>query len=216
MLTFYENRTAKRSEYYVEGKLIGIRTFHPNGKVEMEEGYKVGKLHGNSYRFDDPGVLLFSTQYVEGLEHGTGYQWARDGRIIGSYEMEYGSGFDLWFDESYDDLEDRSVILSEAREYVDGLLNGYEWWFSDGKIYIEQHYHKGELSGIERNWNDKGNLTRGCPRYWIEGLKVSRIQYLKALKTETHLPPFRIEDNQLERVFPPIVRDNLVKKTIAE
>ena len=141
VLTIYENRSAKRAEYYVEGRLIGIRTFHPTGEVEMEEGYKDGKLHGNSYRFDNPGELLFSTQYVNGLEHGTAYKWGRDGRLIGSYEMEFGTGFDLWFDESYDDLEERSVILSDRLSAPSHTSDTTEW----------------ELQGIGRDASFKFN-----------------------------------------------------------
>ena len=46
VLTIYENRSAKHAEYYVEGRLIGIRTFHPTGEVEMGDDTKTASCTG--------------------------------------------------------------------------------------------------------------------------------------------------------------------------
>jgi hypothetical protein len=51
-------------------------------------------------------------------------------------------------------------------------------------------------------WNDKGNLRRGYPQYWIGHEKTSKRRYLKACHEDPNLPPYNREDDLPKRIFP--------------
>lgn len=140
------------------------------------------------------------------MEHGTAYQWASDGRLVGSYTMEHGAGIDLW----WQSWPDGTAELSEARWYCDGLRHGFEWqFFERGGLSDERHWREGVLHGIEREWNFKGGLRRGFPRYWVSGERVTKPQYVRAASRDASLPAFRTEDNKARRAFPPEVARHL-------
>jgi antitoxin component YwqK of YwqJK toxin-antitoxin module len=195
----YADKTPRWAEYYLGKELVGIRSFHPGGELESESAWRDGIRHGWAYRWDDPGVLLSAEPYENGVPHGTAYQWACDGRLIGSYTLEHGTGIDLWWQE----WMDGSACLSEASWMQAGLLHGIRWWFNGrGKLSHEEQMHRGLSHGIERMWNSEGKLRRGYPRYWVQGERVTKAQYLHAAAKDDSLPPFRAEDNLPYRDYP--------------
>jgi hypothetical protein len=115
--------------------------------------------------------------------------------------MDHGTGADLWFAEE----QDGQIKLSEERYFHEGRWHGFErWWFGDEhRIYAENHFVNGILHGIHREWNDKGNLRRGFPKYFINGEQVTKRRYLQATRNDVSLPPFNNIDNQPRRP-PPI------------
>lgn len=202
----YDDGRPTRCEYFVGTERVGERRFYHDGALEGEWSFRNGVKHGAEYRWDHPGELLSVTYYENGLEHGTAHQWGRDGRHIGSYTMVHGTGWDLWME----DWSDGTIDLAEAREYVEGLLYGFEWWFfSQGKLSSERHFVRDKEHGIERNWNYEGGLCRGYPRYWVIGERVTKRQYVRAAALDPMLPPFRPEENRREREFPPLVAARL-------
>ena len=58
----------------------------------------------------------------------------------------------------------------------------------------ELHWRKGRLHGIEREWNPKGRLRRGWPRYFVAGRRLDKRRYLRACAGDTSLPEFRSQD----------------------
>jgi hypothetical protein len=60
-----------------------------------------------------------------------------------------------------------------------------------------------------RDWNLKGHLRRGYPKYFVAGQQATRRQYLKAAASDPLLPPFRKAENRPRRVFPPIIARHL-------
>lgn len=202
----YPDGRTKRAEYLVEGEVVGIRQFHPAGEPQDEYALRNGVWHGIQYRWDVPGKLLSATPYVDGVEHGTARQWADDGTLIGTYTMRHGTGLDLWWQES-----DGAIYLAEARYLKDGRPHGCEWWINEDQQTVsrESHFWEGELHGIERQWNHRGRLRRGFPRYYIHGQRVTRTQYIRARAADATLPPFARDDNDPRRVFSPEVAQRL-------
>jgi hypothetical protein len=200
--------TRQRAEYWLDGEQVGLRTFHPTGELEDEYSFRHGVKHGMQYRCDLPGQLGSAEPYENGVPHGTAYQWSYyDGRLIGTYTLEHGTGIDLW----RQDWSDGTVTLTEVHSMRNGCSHGWEWWVNHDQrsVHEERHWMDGELHGIERQWNMQGRLRRGYSRYWVHGKRVTRRQYLRAAASDPTLPPFRPEDNNPERAFPPEIAEHL-------
>ncbi len=194
--------------YYLGRSYVGRRVYNNVGLLEHECSYKNGKGHGWEYEWYESGVLAWEQPYYNGRDHGTARQWGSSGAVLGSYTIDHGTGIDLWWNE-----HEGKAQLTEARVVVDGLMNGYEYWFTwhrPGVLRKEKWWSKGSLHGIEREWNDRGRLRRGFPKYWIRGEQVDRRSYERAVKSDIALRPFCIEDNQPQRVFPPEVAVHLL------
>lgn len=191
----------KRSQYYLGDELVGERQFHESGEPEGEWPQKDGRLHGTVYRWDEPGVLLSAEPYREGLPHGVAKQW-HGGQLIGTYTMKRGTGVDLWWQ-----VWEGRVYLSEVHYMEHGLLHGFDWWLNEDQrsLWSESHFFRGQPHGIEREWNEQGKLSRGYPKYWVEGRQVNKRQYLAASKRDKTLPAFRSVDDSPRRRFPPEV-----------
>jgi hypothetical protein len=207
IINSYPDGTKKEAEYWLNGERVGFRRFHTTGELEGEVPYENGVRHGTEYRWDAPGKLLSAEPYEHGTPHGTAHQWAEDGRLIGTYTLERGTGIDMWWQER----PDGSVYLAEVRFMRDGRPHGFEWWLDEDQqsVWIERHWSHGTLHGIEREWNVQKRLCRGYPRYWVEGERVTKRQYVQAAAQDPNLPPFRPEENQPSRRFPPEVAEYL-------
>jgi antitoxin component YwqK of YwqJK toxin-antitoxin module len=204
----YRNGRPKWIHYYVGEELVGKRYFNPDGEIGMELAYSDIAMRGENDQLDSRSKLISATPFYDGFEHGTAYQWAKDGRLIGTYTMEHGTGTDLWWNE----LMNCDVILAEARQIVKSLWHGYEWWFysiQPSQMWIEKQWFAGNLHGIEREWNLKARLSRGWPKYWIHGKQVDKRKYLRAAAKDPTLPAFRPENNHPRREFPPEVAQHL-------
>jgi antitoxin component YwqK of YwqJK toxin-antitoxin module len=207
--TRHSDGSKAMAEYLMDGKRVGTRSFDGAGNIEMECGWRDGLRHGTEYRFDEPGKLLSATPYSNGVEHGVASEWADDGRLLGTYRMRHGTGIDLWWGETW--TKPRRRYLAEVHFMRRGLRHGYEWWLDEDQrtIFIERHWRDGEQHGIEREWNNKGHLRRGFPKYFVAGQQVNRRQYLKACATDPALPFFRSQENGPQREFPPEIRRHL-------
>ncbi|MFC5863841.1 hypothetical protein ACFPT7_16150 [Acidicapsa dinghuensis] len=206
-------RSKERAEYTLNGEVMGYRYFRDDGMLGTETPLRNGLTHGNLYYFDnEPGGILkvtFAWPHRKGLPHGTARQWSIDGKLIGTFTMKHGTGWDLWRIQVH---EKGSIRVSEARYLWNGKLHGFEWWFNfdgDGTIYSENHFWENLQHGIERQWNNQGKLKRGYPRYWINNQQVTKRQYLRASAKDLNLPPFKQTDNMPARVFPPEVASAL-------
>jgi hypothetical protein len=141
--------------------------------------------------------------YCEGQLHGTAKQYGKNGKVIGRYKLLHGTGFDIWRMED----DNGMVFISEIHSLQDGLLHGYEWWLNIDQhtIHHERHWYKGQNHGIERAWNSSGRLRRVYPKYWLKDRPITKREYLKAIQSDTILPPFSSEGNLPERKFPPAI-----------
>jgi hypothetical protein len=180
--------------------LVGQRVYHLKGTLVLETPIKDGLKHGREFTWDEDGKLLLIEPYVKGKIHGRAEQYGKDDKVIGTYRLNHGTGFDIWRQED----EDQTVFISEIHHLQDGIPHGYEWHFasSEQNLWHERHWYMGKTHGIERVWNSKGRLHRGYPRFYILDQAVSRPKYLKLALTDKTLPAFRENDNQPHRNFP--------------
>lgn len=187
----------KQSAFYsVHGEKIGYRYWDEDGSLSMEYGLKGDQRHGRFRTLYSEGKPSEEAFFIDGKEHGITRQYDYDGNLIGCYEMHYGTGADLWYWEK--------GVLSEERYYKDGQLDGYvRWWNWDNTtVWSEEHFNDGEYHGIFREWNDHNVLRRGSPKYFVNGQKVTKRQYLKACERDPSLPKFSAEDNLPYRKLP--------------
>ena len=189
------------TECTLDGQVVGRRAYTQDGKPVLETPLKSCQKYGREYTWDEDGGLLLVEPYVEGKIHGLAKQYSRSGKIIGTYTLVHGTGFDIWRQE----CGEGCVFISEIHSLRDGLPHGYEWWFTSeqGSIWHERHWYEGEYHGIERMWNSRGRLRRGYPKYWIAGQAISKRKYLKVARMDTTLPAFREKDSLPRRKFPP-------------
>ena len=185
---------------FVMGNFVGQRVYNHKGVLVLETSMKDGLKQGREISWDDDGNLLSIESYAKGKIHGTAKQYGHNGRLIGTYKMKHGTGFDIWRQED----EQSGVFVSEIHSLTDGLPNGYEWWFSSRQqdLMHERHWHLGKLHGIERVWNSNGRLSRGYPKFFIEDQTVSKQKYTKMALIDKTLPSFQEKDNLPYRKLP--------------
>jgi antitoxin component YwqK of YwqJK toxin-antitoxin module len=208
---YISTRSKQRVEYVLDGEIVGVRWFDENGVMNTEAPWKHALIHGNMYYFDDipDGKLrvTFVEPYQNGLAHGTARQWsAYNGKPIGAYAMKRGCGIDLWRIETY---SGKSVYLHEARFIKDDNWHGFEWWLEEDQksVHQEAHFWENLQHGIRREWNGEGKLKRGFPQYWVDNIRVTKREYLRACAKDPSLPGFRSIDNLPQRQFPPQVQN---------
>jgi hypothetical protein len=197
----HENGSTRELHFEIDGELVGCRSLHDSGDVEIDCSLKNGRKHGLLWRFDTPGCLTSVLPYRDGKEHGISRQY-QDGKLIGVYRLVHGTGVDLW---RCVDCDDGSILLSEVHYMMDGRpQHGFEWWLNEDQrsVYHERHWLEGDLHGIERMWNDRGRLARDSPAYFVRGQKVTKRQYLRASERDETLPRWREVDNRPARSFP--------------
>jgi len=190
-------------ECRVGGEVVGRRSYDEADRLIIETPLKNGKKHGRELTWDEDGDLELIEPHHNGKIHGTARQYYR-GRLIGTYALKHGTGLDIW--RSVNDVE--SPYVAEIHRWKQGLLHGYDWWLNEDEVSVwrEAHYVDGELHGIEREWNERERLRRGYPRYWVNGQRVNKRQYLAAARRDPTLPPFSERDQSPQRQFPPEVR----------
>lgn len=196
-------------EYRLGGKLVGRRIFNSEGTLVIETPMRDGRKHGRELTWDDDGKLELVEPYYDGKIHGTAKQYDRRGRVIGTYKMVHGTGYDVWRNQ----FPDGPVHVSEIHSNRDGSLHGFVWWLEPDQksVHDEKHWHKGQLHGIDREWNFAGKLRRGFPKYWVHDQAVTKRQYLAAARKDPTLPSFRLKDNRPRREFPREIRQLLNK-----
>jgi hypothetical protein len=181
----------------VGGEVVGNRRRYTDGRLIREMGWRNDRSNGWDREWDSDGQLCFESFRIDNTEHGVCRQW-HEGRLIGWYVMDHGTGLDLW--------RDHDGSLQEERCLRGQGQHGFErWWETPGnfRIWWERHFHQNLEHGIERKWLRGDRLSRGYPRYFVQGQQVTKRQYLSAAKKDPTLPPFREEDNRPERPLPP-------------
>jgi antitoxin component YwqK of YwqJK toxin-antitoxin module len=177
----------------------------------MEYGIKNGHMHGMMYTWSSRDDLHSAEPYRNGLAHGTALQWSQrnPNRIIGKYTMKRGTGINLWW--QYWPFR---LHLSEVFYLKEGQPHGFEWWIRENQkaLLHERHWKNGKFHGIERQWNNKGKLHRGYPKYFVEGKQLTKSKYIAACGNDETLPLFRKADNDPKRIFPPEIRKHLKYK----
>lgn len=206
----------ERREYWLDGELRGTRFFEKDGTLSLEHPFWDGKHHGTSYRWHENGQLDYVESHRHGILHGKTYQYSETGELMGASELVNGTGYAAWWHRRHE-LENPGYYLSEVYYLKDNLMQGYEWWINEGQksLYIEVHYWKGDLHGIERRWNADGLLYEGYPKYYIMNKEVGQTTYIEASHEDPRLPKYKESDQSFYRDFPEdikrIMRGEIVK-----
>lgn len=189
---------AKRSaSYFLGGEQVGFRMWDDEGRLEFENAFRGGVRHGNEYSFYPNGRLEEVTPYRDGGIHGMGRQWSEDGRLLVTYRLVRSTGLDLW-------CGDGGALSEEHYWPKDGELGYRRGWNCDDRTSWQEYFFvlgKG-YHGIWREWNGRGRLRRGFPRYYVADRRVTKRQYLRACLGDPSLPPYRAEDNEPVRDLP--------------
>jgi antitoxin component YwqK of YwqJK toxin-antitoxin module len=191
----WENGDKREATYRIDGNAVWCRYWDESGQLGGEHGISDNKWHGPDRTWHSNGRLSSESCYYHGKEHGIACQYDEDGNLLGTYTMRHGTGLDRWYQ--------KAGVLSEERQYQDGNKHGFERWYwepcDDGTVHEEGHYKNYVEHGIFREWNTNGRFRRGFPQYFVDGVKVTKRQYIAASKRDNTLPPYRDEDNDFHR-----------------
>ena len=187
-------------KFFTHAGLCGIRTYYANGTPESEQSYREEMRLGMQYEWYESGAFWSAAPYVDGLPHGTARQWSVDGRPLGTYTMDHGTGIDLWRQER----ADGSVYLSEARFLLRGKRHGLEWFINEDQqtVYIERTWRNHRIHGIEREWDAQGRLGARFPKFHVGAGLVDKRRYVAFCEHNLTLPAFHPSDDSPQRVFP--------------
>ncbi|MBE9553799.1 MAG: hypothetical protein IMF05_10090 [Proteobacteria bacterium] len=196
--TWFEKRACK-----LDGEIVGYRQYNQDGSLAMETPMREGRKHGTEYTWEDNGTgpyIMLAEPYENGLVHGTARQWSPSGKLMGTYTMVRGTGFDLWRQ-----VDERGrLYVAEIHSMKEGSPNGFEWWVREDQRSVshEVHWVEGKRHGIERQWYYAGDIDPDYPEFYINDTVVSKDTYIEKQKIDTYLPEYRVEDDRNERAFP--------------
>jgi antitoxin component YwqK of YwqJK toxin-antitoxin module len=195
--------------YFKNRKKVGVRFFDEDGLMELEQGFKNGRVHGNQYEWIS-GKLVFLEKIMNGKTHGIARQWSSEtGKLIGSFKMINGNGIDLWWQEWFP----RQVHLSEVCFMKNGVPHGLEWNLDHNEsVYFERQWFYGEWHCITRGWKNSRTLDKGFPKFFIKNNQVTKAQYLKSSNNDPTLPKYETADDRAFRKFPSSLKKHLRRK----
>jgi hypothetical protein len=196
---YHPSGAKKSASYFVGSEKVGYREWDEDGQLEFEYAMAGGVKHGHEYRFHPNGQLLEKETYRTGRLHGVGRQWAEDGRLLVTWKLVNGTGLDLWCD-------NLTGTLAEEHYWPKQGELGYkrQWNGDEQTVWQEYFYVLGKgYHGVWREWNARGRLRRGFPRYYTNDQQVTRRQYLKASEADPTLPAYRPEEDDAHRQLPP-------------
>ena len=127
------------------------RIFHRNGVVAVEENFCGQKLHGRRRTWHRNGQLATEEFYLDGRLHGVVRQWNENGKLLGSYQMEHGTGTQKsWHDNGRLNLEFATVERRILRTQPD-LAAGRNFDFRpDSSFRSERHARRISQGGGQR------------------------------------------------------------------
>lgn len=178
----YLNGNKISAEYFLNGELVGRRTWNEEGILIWDQAFRNGRQHGTYRRWHDNGQLEWEEPFRDGLVHGVCRQWDESGNLLGSFRMKMGTGVDLWWG--------WGGFPTEERHYLNGQRHGYERWrFRKNEISQESHFHHDVEHGVFRRWKNR-KLKRGYPKFYVHGKKVTKRAYIAASARDATLPPY--------------------------
>jgi antitoxin component YwqK of YwqJK toxin-antitoxin module len=135
---------------WVDDRIQGVRkTFHPEGRLQMEAAYENGVAEGPTRTYAFSGTLIREESHKDGKRHGLARDfWPETGKP--KREIEYDVG----------------KVVGVAREY-----------YADGRLKRELPFKDNAMHGVEVQYEADGTVVRKC--YWLDGRKVSQEDYEK-------------------------------------
>lgn len=68
------------------------RVLYDSGRVFQEVPYIGDQIAGTFREYHENGILALESPMVNGMRHGICKQWSEEGKLLGSYEMNAGTG----------------------------------------------------------------------------------------------------------------------------
>src|SRR5438034_11279233 len=183
----HANGARKAAFYLVDGRIVAYREWRDTGAVELEYALRDGVKHGKECHFYPNGRLLSEETYYRGKRHGLGRQWSERGALLVQWRLTDGVGRSLWCD------PDTGLLSEEQLRPPKGAAGYVRHWNADERTIWQEYFFllgKG-YHGIWRQWDRRGRLRRGFPRFFVRGRRVTKNQYLAAGLTRRALPPYR-------------------------
>lgn len=125
-----------------------------------------GRTHGLKRDYHPNGQLAAEISYKNGLQHGTAKIWAADGRFLGEYALEHGTGLGkVWYDNG--DLHSEVFLLK-------GLPTGRQKaWYEDGVSVPDTYWIRGKKVS-RKKYFEACKIDSELPRYPETKSPVSR------------------------------------------
>ncbi len=154
---------------YRQGKLQGDYQVHPIPEKQPEEKRNVIieriEITSNNYYFiDETGTEIGPLTRIDEDYDGLSYYYLdSEGKKQGPFVKfnEWGSNKGFYKDNEYDGTVERyykGCDYFETSDYVKGKLHGYFKCYHGGKLECVAYYVNGMQEGIEKGWDNKGNL----------------------------------------------------------
>lgn len=147
-LFYFDNGLLKEKVEYIKSKRNGeTNTYSEEGFLLQKLFYKNDTIIAFGYRyFKDINIMEYEEPYVKGVLHGKGYQYARDGRIIGLITYEKGTFKSI---QSINNFSDKRQKIGLWITYFEDIKNGK---FKE----LEGRYKNGLKHGYFREYDKKG------------------------------------------------------------
>lgn len=182
--SFYPDGTPWKAYAYADGKVDGeFRTYYANGVLAAREFYKDGQSNGPAASYYSNGKKESEGEYRNDNLFGPWKYYDANGRLsyAGKYS-EKGMGMDEWV------YYDNDGTVNERRRFdADGIRQGENQFFHDGKPYYTITYKKGirikvvsyrsDGSVLNSQGSNDGNFA--CTFYYPGGEPKSEGKFVK-------------------------------------
>jgi antitoxin component YwqK of YwqJK toxin-antitoxin module len=122
------------------------RTFHRNGRVFQEVPFVGGEINGVLREWHRNGVLAKEVPMKDGLRHGICKQWNDKGELLGTFEMNMGTGLSKqWFPNGQIEFEASIVgekFTGRMRRWDEEAHLVQETFFQGNKMVSKEDYQR--------------------------------------------------------------------------
>ncbi len=153
---------------YKNGKKNGFRTTF-QGKNVVKENFVNDVKQGYTYYLYPNGKVKMKIPFKDGLEDGTAYEYAQDGRII--QIITYKKGY------VYKRIR---INRFDANGQPDGK---WMWFYPDGKVKEVGFFNHGLKNGYFKMYDENGNLLSTVK--YVNGEKEKKAEALSQLEVRT-------------------------------
>jgi antitoxin component YwqK of YwqJK toxin-antitoxin module len=157
---------------YKNGKKNGFRTTF-QGENVFKENFINDIKQGYSYYLYPNGKVKMKIPFKDGLENGTAYEYAQDGRII--QIITYKKGYIY---------KRQRINRYDANHQADGR---WIWFYPDGKVRLVGFFNHGLKNGYFKTYDEKGNLV--STKKYTNGEKEKKAEALSQLEVRTDYYP---------------------------
>lgn len=158
---------------YLKGKKNGIRTTYQQDEI-LEENFVNDVKQGYSYTYYPDGKLWKEANFVDGLEEGTGKEFAHnDGRVIKI--ITYKKGY-------ITDIE--NINRMDKAQMKQGKWIGF---YDEGNIKWEGEFKNDLKNGYFKEYSKEGNLL--TTQKYIDGILQEEVAELAKLDIKTEYYP---------------------------